>query len=214
MADEFYIKIDNISAKEDEPKHNVNLYIFIIIIIIGLVGFGYLYFFTHLSGFTVQVVEPVGDIPAYHVINNSDVTIGYIRSLYLAGNISQNTSDVIGKYSFVELYQGKPISLDVLGNLSAQTNLTDTVRIGVPLPDDDVTICNDSLGEPVDLYLVNDTGNQMPVIFDNVTVLDVNGFAVDNNSEQYDAIIALPDADITQYMDSISTSNVEIVKNA
>lgn len=214
MADKYFIKFDESPPSENKTSHLRGIILIFMILVICFSGCTYLFLFTHSSGLSVPVVEPVRDIPPYHVINGSDITAGYVPRLYLTGNLTQNISSVIGKYSMVEISQGQPISLDMLGNLSPLSNLTDTVRIGVSLPDDAVTLCNDSLGEPVDLYLVNDTGNQMPVIFDNVTVLDVNGFAVDNNSEQYDAIIALPDADITQYMDSISTSNVEIVKNA
>lgn len=86
--------------KYDEPKSNFHVKLFGAILIIGLIATLLLILITHPSVMTTVTV-PTKYIPAYHLIEDSDLTNRSILTILIPDNTIQDASTAIGRYTLV-----------------------------------------------------------------------------------------------------------------
>lgn len=188
------------------------LTLFLFILFIGIFISIVLFFFTNSSGF-VTVIVPSNNIPAYHLIESSDLITQTFFTLIIPDNVIRNSSDAIGKYTLVPLKKNNYFKTSMLGNITSTTNLTDTICVGLSIPYEDFIIANVSTGDNVDIYLVQNSENKTPIVLKNITILDVKELQENNSADQFVAIISIPIDDMQYYINVNQSSQIKIVKS-
>ena len=147
-------------------------------LVMGILGFSYLHWQERQN--QIQIWVPKRDLPAYTRIQPKDLTERSISARQISSEIVQGRSDILDRYTVVEISKDRPINRKQLGpELTAtQKNLLqNTVLIGIPATSAMVLGGNIQAGDSVDTEFVQNATDKQPspktTQFKDVFVFDI-----------------------------------------
>jgi Flp pilus assembly protein CpaB len=172
-------------------------------LVVFLVGIGgALYLWWHETQSNIRIPVPVRDLPMYYQIQPNDLVQRTHSSRQVTSTTLRETTQIVGRYTLVEVPQGKPLNDVQLGPGVNTMLISNTVAIGIPATTATVLGGNLQAGDVVDLFFapVASEGqfSLTPPMFENLLVLDVKTVIAEKAADglqphpSYVVVIALP----------------------
>lgn len=151
---------------------------------------------------TKAVPVPKTDLPAYHLIEATDLMTKTLGADSIPEYVLDSLSGLIGLYTLTPLAANKPITVEQVHTVPDLALISGTVSIGIPATPATVMAGNLQAGDIVDILLVPPTAEASPKptpsLLENILVLDVKSVPESQQIEEevasqpYVVIIALP----------------------
>jgi hypothetical protein len=198
----------------EEPQSNFHIILLGSIILIGLMATLLLVLLAYpLPSLITTVAVPAENIPAYHLIEPSDLTNMSILALLKPEHALQNTSEAIGRYTLVQLSKDSPIVESTLSERDVGAVDHDMVRVDILVPNTMVEGSMPGKGEIADIYLLSDPANKSQNVF-RAMILDIQKIQGKDGLEQNILIVALPEERLSDYINSSFYTKVKVIKNS
>ena len=147
---------------------------------------------------TAPVPVPVGDIPAYHLLEPHNLTTKPITVTLIATDTVREVSDLMTHYTIEPLAADRPISSEQIRPLPDVQLITNSVAIGIPATSAMVLGGSLQPGDIVDVITVPAVSDtellQTPVAFEGLLVLDIkpNPATAGEHTYPFVIVLALP----------------------
>ena len=147
-------------------------------LILGIAGFAYLQWSE--SQTRVEIWVPNKDLPAYVLIETSDLAKKEVPGRAISTSVLREASKIQNRYTVTAISEGKPILKKQLGpelNQKRRDALQNVVLVGIPATPDMLLGGSLKAGDIVDLTLTiltsDDSPSRSSTLFPDILVLDI-----------------------------------------
>jgi Flp pilus assembly protein CpaB len=190
------------------PRDRAPWILLALVVIVGYGGWRYLNAVQEPPE-QVDVAVPVTSLPAYHVIQRTDVAAIKLEADSVPAGAFDAATKLVGLYTLVPVEAYKPLTAEQVHTVPNPTLLGDTVTFGIAASADMVLGGNLKAGDVVDILLVppmtDAQPSPTPIPFPNILVLDVKQVVEsqatnDKPSERpFVVVIALPSGRLDEF---------------
>jgi Flp pilus assembly protein CpaB len=143
---------------------------------------------------TVQV--PRDDLPAYHLVQPSDLISRTYAVKDIPRDAFKKTDEIKNRYTLTNISKHKPLTKKLLSSIQDSIHVTDTVAIGIPATPAMTLGASLQAGDIIDITVILAKGKAesapSTIVFPNILVLDVKQNSQTNATFSSVIVIAIP----------------------